>query len=350
MGRSSVPPEANTIVTDVPPPEISVVVCTYNGAERLPAVLDHLAAQEPPADLAWEIVLVDNASTDGTRAVAASVQTGALPSLRYIYEAAPGLTPARQCGVRASRGAWIAYVDDDNLLEQGWLAAIRQAIRDHPDAGGIGGEIVLDWPVPPPGYLRPFGFCFAEQTVGPCDRQCDNLAGAGMVLKREALLASGWLDQPLLGDRTGDKLVSGGDVEIAQRVRAAGYNLWLTPAARLRHRIPDHRMSRSYLFRINFELGVSSAMIGLLTWPSGWTGWRAHTRASQADWRRKVRRGLADALRRRRGLTEAIAWASFARGYNRGIDRCLELSLTERGRLLGAGDTGRAPAAHPRAA
>ena len=74
-----------------------------------------------------------------------------------------------------------------------------------------------------------------------------------MVLRRSALIESGWLDRPLVADRVGKSLVSGGDVELAQRVRAAGYELWFAPGAVLQHRIPASRMSRRYLFRIVSE-------------------------------------------------------------------------------------------------
>lgn len=328
-----------------PDPEISVVICTYNGAGRLLSVFEHLAAQQCPEGLSWDVLVVDNASSDRTREIVESfAQTGLVPALRYVYEAKPGLTAARLRGVRETESPWVAYVDDDNLLQADWIAAIGRAIRNHPDAGGIGGQVVLDWEAPPPAYLRPFGFCFAEQKVGGTDSRADSLAGAGMVLRRDALLASGWVRQPLLGDRTGRKLVSGGDVEIAQRVRAAGYSLYLAPEARLLHRISADRMERRYLFRVNFELGISSVVIGVLTWPGDWNSWCKQARAARADWFRRASVGLAYALRNRSGVTEAVAWASFAFGYSRGMARCERLLRPEQERLLGAGD---ASACHP---
>ncbi|CAA9527707.1 MAG: hypothetical protein AVDCRST_MAG31-2085 [uncultured Sphingomonas sp.] len=319
-------------------PDLSVVICTYNGAQRLPAVLDALVGQRASEDFSWEVVVVDNGSTDGTRLIVeAFAASDLLPSLRYVPEPEPGLTAARLGGVRRTAAPWIAFVDDDNLLEPDWIAAVARAIGSHPDAGGIGGEIRLEWEAPPPAYLRPFGFCFAEQQVGPAERRADSLAGAGMVLNREALVASGWVDGPLLSDRTGKSLVSGGDVEIAQRVRHAGYQLWLTPAAVLRHRIPRERTTRRYLFEINVQLGISSAVMGVLTWPGDWRSWRQMAAGERARWLRTVRRGLFWSALRRRELTAAVAWACFARGYARGVRRCLALGPTERERLLGAG-------------
>ena len=191
---------------------LNIIICTHNRAGQLQRVFACLAEQNAAPGCSWEVLVVDNASTDETRAVTEAAIAGRmLPGLRYVHEARPGLTPARRRGVADATGDWIAFVDDDNLLDPGWVAAMACAIRAHPDAGGIGGEVRLAWEQEPPDYLQPFGFCFAEQQVGQADRTADSLAGAGMVLRREALLASGWPDGPLLQDRIGKSLVSGGD-------------------------------------------------------------------------------------------------------------------------------------------
>jgi hypothetical protein len=213
---------------------------------------------------------------------------------------------------------------------------VARAIAAHPRAGGIGGKVVLDWERPPPAYLGEFGFCFAAQDHGNADCLVDSLAGAGMVLRRSALAESGWMERPLVADRIGTNLTSGGDVEIAQRVRAAGYELWFAPAAVLRHRIPSGRMGRGYLFRINRELGASSAVIGLLTCSEDWGAWQRDAHARRRRWRATALQGLRYALRRRRGLTSAIAWACFAAGFSQGLRRCEALDDARKAELLGA--------------
>lgn len=317
--------------------EIDVVICTFNRASSLDAVLKNLARQES-GHVGWRVLVVDNASTDHT---ASTVEThgrkGLLPGLRRVVETVRGLTAARLRGVQETTAPWIAFVDDDNLLAPGWLEAVGRAIEAHPDAGGIGGKVVLDWEEAPPSYLKEFGFCFAEQDHGNADCLVDSLAGAGMVLRRSALVECGWFDRPLIADRVGKKLISGGDVEIAQRVRAAGYGLWFTPDAELMHRIPLHRMSRRYLFRINRELGASSALIGLLTWPGDWDSWQDMARLRRRHWYGLAIRGLTHALRSRRGLTAAVAWACFAVGFARGVQRCKAFDPARRTDVLGVG-------------
>ena len=318
--------------------EIDVVICTYNRAASLDAVLATLARQSCGDLLEWRVLVVDNASIDATaEVVEAHRLKGSLPDLRRVFEPVQGLTAARLRGVRETTAPWIAFVDDDNLPEPAWLDAIARAIRTHPDAGGIGGKVVLDWEAPPPPYLREFGFCFAAQDHGEADEIVDSLAGAGMVLRRSALIESGWLDRPLLADRIGKKLVSGGDVEMAQRVRSAGYSLWFAPDAVLMHRIPLSRMSRRYLFRINRELGASSALISLLTWSDEWEAWRRMARDRRRHWFGMAMRGLFYAARRRTNVTPAIAWACFAMGFAGGVRRCEALSFGQRSTMLGAG-------------
>jgi hypothetical protein len=128
----------------------------------------------------------------------------------------------------------------------------------------------------------------------------------------------------------GKRLVSGGDVEIAQRIRGAGYSLWFTPEAVLRHRIPRDRISWRYLLRVNYGLGGSEAFVSALTWPGDWHSWRRAARWRSA----KV---VARTLRRARGLAHAIASLTFALGFARGVlDACIAMTPEERKALLGA--------------
>lgn len=329
---------------DTPPVAIDIVICTCNRAAGLDAALVALARQTTGAGIAWRVLVVDNASIDDTAAVVEAHRARrSLPELRRVFEPVQGLTAARLRGVRETNAPWVAFVDDDNLLEPGWLAAIGRAIRAHPEAGGVGGRVVLDWEVPPPVYLREFGFCFAAQDAGEADRAVDSLTGAGMVLRRSALAECGWLDRPLLADRVGETLVSGGDVEIAQRVRAAGYALWFAADAVLRHRIPAC-MGRRYLFRINRALGAGAARVDVLTCPGDWGSWRGRARERRRRQVRLALQVLGRALRRGRGLTPAVAWACFALGYARGMRECDALAAAERSALLGAAAPPRAGA------
>ncbi len=308
---------------------IDIVICTYNRAANLDQVLFALSAQRASA-VVWSVTVIDNASTDPTvHVVDAHRSRQLLPGLRRVQEDEQGLTPARRRGARETSAPWIAFVDDDNLLEPGWLNAIAQAIRLYSDAGAIGGRVVLDWEQRPPAFFKRFGYCFAEQEPGGGACELSSLVGAGMVVRRKALVECGWLERPLLADRVGKRLVSGGDVEIAQRIRGTGYPLWFTPDAVLRHRIPRDRVSWIYLLRANYGLGGSEALVSALTWPGDWPSWRRAAR-----WRSV--KAVARALRRPEGLVDALASLSFAIGFARGVNACIAMEPKERQVLLGA--------------
>jgi hypothetical protein len=133
----------------------------------------------------------------------------------------------------------------------------------------------------------------------------------------------------LLADRVGKRLISGGDVEIAQRIRAAGHPLWFAPDAVLHHRIPSSRASRRYLLRVNYGLGSSEPFVSALLWPDDWRSWRR-----AAERRAAIR--IARAFRRRAGLVGSLARLSFAIGCARGMFACMSLPPEDRRALLGA--------------
>jgi glucosyl-dolichyl phosphate glucuronosyltransferase len=316
------------------PVRLDVVICTYNNAAGLDEVLARLARQRAP-DVSWAVTVVDNASTDRTREVVeAHVATAACP-IRYVHEATRGLTAARLRGVRETDGDWIAFVDDDNLLEPDWIAAIAAAVDAHPRAGGVGGRVSLVWDRAPVAAAADFGFCFAEQELGDAPRQAESLVGAGMVVRRAALVASGWTDGPLLADRIGRSLISGGDVEIALRIKAAGYELWYAPAARMQHRMSAMRTSRRYLLRMNRALGATAAIVSLLAWPADFASWRAAQRQLIAARSSQAWNGLVWSLRNRRKITGALGWLSFALGLRSGVAEIGRMPASRRNALLG---------------
>ena len=114
---------------------LDVVICTHNRSAALAQVLDALAAQSPVTHMPWSVLVVDNASSDDTAAVVAR-HPGDL-ALRYVHEPKLGLTHARQRGVAETAGEWIGFVDDDNLLDPGWVAAIVDAIRTFPNTNSL---------------------------------------------------------------------------------------------------------------------------------------------------------------------------------------------------------------------
>jgi glycosyltransferase involved in cell wall biosynthesis len=316
-------------------PTLDVVICTYNNAAMLDGVLSTLACQKP-ARASWSCLVVDNNCTGDTRNVVRRHMTsGAVPGLRTVREPEQGLTPARLRGVRHSTAQWMAFVDDDCFLRPDWIAQAIAFVETHPGIGAFGGRVVLDWEVEPPRYVRAYGYSFAEQDHGDSPCQVGFLAGAGLVVNRTALAACGWIDNPLLADRTGRKLLSGGDVEIVLRIGGAGYELWYVPECELRHRIPVGRISPPYLRAINRSLGVSQAMADVLIAEGSLPGWFFRSAFAAAKQIPDFVRLTLGALRGSRPPAEISLQASFRLGWLQGMWQILRMPASRRRELAG---------------
>jgi glycosyltransferase involved in cell wall biosynthesis len=133
-------------------PLISAIICTHNRASYLGAAIDSLLGQTYAA---YEVIVVDNASTDDTRAVVEARLPH--PQLTYCYEGTLGLSAARNRGAAIAHGSLLAYLDDDAEASADWLAALAEAFVDYPQAAIAGGSVSLLWPADctPPRWLSP---------------------------------------------------------------------------------------------------------------------------------------------------------------------------------------------------
>jgi glycosyltransferase involved in cell wall biosynthesis len=243
---------------------VTVLICTHNGAARLEPTLTHLAAQRVPPATPWEVVIVDNASTDDTAATASRLWPAAAPApLRVITEPLLGLGHARRRGLEAARYGIVAFVDDDNWLAADWVAIAAAVMATHPDVAACGGFSEAVYEAAPPSWLAPFTPLLA---VGPTATPAGDITdapgllwGAGLVLRLaawQALVRGGF--EPLLVGRTGRALTTGEDAELCLALRLAGWRLWFEPRLRLRHYMPASRLSWPYLRRLHRSNGMAS--------------------------------------------------------------------------------------------
>ncbi len=229
---------------------LTVAVCTWNRADLLASTLDSLCAVEELQGADWELVLVDNNSTDSTRQVASHFANRL--SLRYVFEPLQGLSNARNRAVREARGDLIVWTDDDVLVDPGWLRVYAAAAQQYPDAAFFGGPIEPYWLHEPPGWLASnlhvFGTAFALRNLGP--RRCPIIGpkevpyGANMAIRRSALPTTGF--DAALG-RVGIVLASGEETALLRTLLARGeQGVWLGDA-RVWHMLPPSRATRHYL-------------------------------------------------------------------------------------------------------
>jgi len=251
------------------PASITIAVCCYNSARRLPDTLRHLAAQVVPDDVSWEVLVIDNASTDGTADVALQTWPSDAPApLRVVTEPNAGLSNARHRAIMEARYDVIGFIDDDNWVCQDWVQTASKTMSAHPEAGACGGPSEAVFEVSPPDWFARYKACYAVGEQADAEGDVTDtrgwLWGAGLCLRRQALLqlfSAGF--SPLLSDRKGSQLTSGGDNELCYALVMAGWRVWYNPRLELRHFIPKERLTSDYLKRWFTGAGACSVLAGI---------------------------------------------------------------------------------------
>jgi glycosyltransferase involved in cell wall biosynthesis len=246
-----------------PAPRISATICTHNRADYLDKALKSLSVQTLPA-ADFEVVVVDNASTDGTASLVESMKPS-LPSLRYVFEGSLGLSRARNAAIREARGDYIAFLDDDAVATSRWLESILTAFETvKPTPACVGGRIDPIWEGPRPdwladtllGYLTIVNWSEKAMTLDP-SRQY--VAGANMAFSALALRNLGGFS-PSLG-RVGDKLLSAEELHVQRMLVAAGHQLHYEPQASVGHHVPAARLTQKWFLNRAYSEGLSTAVM-----------------------------------------------------------------------------------------
>jgi len=243
-------------------PTISVVLCTHNRAAYLRTALRSLVEQSTPSG-GFEVLVVDNASTDDTPAVAREFAD--VLALRYVPEPELGLCHARNTGWRAAGGRIVAYLDDDAVASPGWVTAIAAAFAREPDAGIVGGRVLPLWGAPPPPWLSAEtarALTIVDWPDGPKrigDIHREWLAGANVAIPRAVLVEIGGFDPRL--DRIGDALLSNGDILLQQEIVARGHAAVYDPAMCVHHAVPRARLTQAWFRRRHYWQGVSDVFM-----------------------------------------------------------------------------------------
>ncbi len=250
-------------------PGISVIVCCYNSAKRIELTLEHLVNQEFQSKLDWEIILIDNNSTDDTAKVASKHMSlyGSKVSFRVVQESTPGLSHARNKGFAESVYEIVLMVDDDNSLAPNYVEGVFAGFEDDQKIGMVGGLGIAQLEESPPDWFEKYANCFAvgNQHVDE-SREIEHLYGAGLALRLNALnkiKASGF--SSILTDRTGSNLMSGGDTELCYVFRMAGYQLKYLQQLTFKHHLPKGRVNWNYVRRLYSGFGKTKAFMETYT-------------------------------------------------------------------------------------
>jgi len=123
--------------------DLSIVIPTYNRSGALPRALDSLVCQDLDPQR-YEIVVVDNNSTDHTREVVEAF-VGRTPRVRYVFEPRQGVAYARNTGILTAVAPVIAFTDDDVRVAKDWATTILAILATHPEAACVGGKVLPNW-------------------------------------------------------------------------------------------------------------------------------------------------------------------------------------------------------------
>jgi glycosyltransferase involved in cell wall biosynthesis len=208
--------------------KLSVLVCTRNRARSLRATLEWFFAQRFAAD--YELVIVDNASTDETRQVAERFLENFPDRVRYLFEARPGLSRARNTAIKAARGEIIVFTDDDVLVTTDWLCEIEREFSSDPDLFALGGRVVLARET-----LQAVAIFTADERREITFPNGGGVAmGANLAFRRELFDRVGLFDVRL---GAGTFFAGGEDIEFIYRTLMAGYKFYYAPNVVVAH---DH--------------------------------------------------------------------------------------------------------------
>lgn len=252
--------------------KITVIVCTYNRCETVHEALDSIAVQKLPDAVEWEVLVVNNNSTDQTQAVLERYCKLHQPRFNCIFEPRQGLSYARNAGIARARSDVLAFTDDDVIVDPEWLWSLTSALQSE-EWAGCGGRIIPVWSGPLPDWLSAEDFA----TLGPFagfDEGSEPKAlarppyGGNSAFRREIFEKYGGFRVDL--GRSNKNLQGREDIELGNRLFAGGERLRYESNAIIRCPIVENRMKKPYLLRWYYWEGRSE-IADLGTPEASWT-------------------------------------------------------------------------------
>lgn len=236
---------------------VSTVVCCHDSAAVIETTIRALARQDVPANLGYEVILVDNNCGDRTVDLAKAAWEGARFPMRVVTERTPGLIHARRKGVSAAAFDAVLFVDDDNVLEPDWVARLPGLFRRMPNVGIVGGRNIAEIGGEKPAWFDRFQAMYA---CGPRAEGAvlnpKKIFGAGLAFRTEAVRSALSSSPPMvLTGRIASRPSLGEDSELVMRCRLSGWDFYYEPSLLLRHRILARRLRRPYLRSLASEGG-----------------------------------------------------------------------------------------------
>ena len=238
----------------------SVIICTYNRSRSLLEVLNSLRSQKVPAGFQWEVLIVDNNSIDDTEAVVNKFAECSNLNLKYVKEEKQGLSHARNRGILEASGEYVAFTDDDAVVDRNWVAALYETFQKY-GCDCVGGRIYLKPAKRLPQWLKSeiwgfLGFLDYDNKPFYLDKKHPPFGG-NMAFTKKVFEKVGYFN-PKFG-RIGDNAFGGEEYDFFLRLTKAGGKACYQPAAIVHHVIGAEKLKKKYFWTLHYKAGEREA-------------------------------------------------------------------------------------------
>jgi glycosyltransferase involved in cell wall biosynthesis len=249
--------------------DVSIIICTYNGANKIEKTLASILAQK--ATCSYELIIVNNASSDSTAELVQKFlidhQTDHF-KWKLIYEPIPGLINARLAGMKEAAADIILFCDDDNILCDSYIQSGFEIMSNNPKIGVLGGLGIPEFESEKPDWFDTYYHSYAVGAQADKDGKIEHypaeVYGAGSFFRKAPL--KGFYDlgfKSIFKGRTGKVLSAGDDVEWCYLLQLAGYEIWYDSRLQFNHLMPTGRLQWGYYVKMKAGIagGASSFVV-----------------------------------------------------------------------------------------
>jgi len=252
--------------------EISVIICTYNRCESLKSVLYNLIEQEGISNINYEVLIIDNNSTDNTKAISEEFSKKYPGLFRYFFEGKQGKTFALNKGIREAKGDVLAFTDDDVIIDKGWIASIIKAFDENKNCNAFGGRVnailpnnlkIPKWIVKE-GPYKNIGGPLVEHNNGESIKSYHKKGmyaptGANMFFHKIIFEKYGYFKE-FLNERV-KNIPMAEDTEYCFRLLRNKEEILYIPDAIVYHPVYIERLSKKYFRNYSFRIGRASVLM-----------------------------------------------------------------------------------------
>jgi glycosyltransferase involved in cell wall biosynthesis len=226
---------------------VSVIIPTVNRAKYLKNALISVQNQSFPID-EYEIIVVDNNSTDSTPQVVEECNRNGKKEVVYVKEPEPGLHNARHAGAKAAKGEILAYVDDDVICDSNWLFELVKPYVD-PEVGCVGGKILPKWEAEPPKWINQYRSYLSLLDWGDEVKELEDtdIYGCNFSIRRSLLFEVGGFNPDAFGDWRYYWYRGDGESGLLRKVFKLNKKVIYVPKAIVWHVIPQSRLTLQYI-------------------------------------------------------------------------------------------------------